>query len=257
MQQPAAGAGTRTPQPSTGQLRDRIDMQQAARGTGMQRSRAHQQPAAGGQGTEVAEMIVDVGQQRGRIDMQPLSTGTRAETRAAERSTNLALRDQLRSTGQQQGNIDMQQEAGGTGVKRQRVQRPVAEGSQAIEAHETLGAAGGQQRTNHVKPALAGDTGKAVKKVMLPVTGGKGTEAEDDALSTDLTTRDQRLSAGQSANGEQQRGPQAMAADNVAAAHRRINLRAPKNKQSKRHKNSLKSGDTRKLDQGLLTKKPE
>ena len=56
MQQPAAGAGTRTPQPSTGQLWDRIDMQQAARGTGMQRSRAHQQ-------------------QRGSIDMQQPAAG--------------------------------------------------------------------------------------------------------------------------------------------------------------------------------------
>ena len=133
MQQPAAGAGTRTTQPSTGQLRDRIDMQQAARGTGMKRSRVNQQPAAGGQGTEVAEMIVDDGQQRGRIDMQPLSTGTRAETWADERSTNLALGDHLGSTGQRQGNIDMQQAAGGTGVKRQRVQQPVAEGSQDLE----------------------------------------------------------------------------------------------------------------------------
>ena len=62
-----------------------------------------------------------------------------------------------------QGNLDMQQAEGGTGVKRQRVQQPIAAGGQAIEAHETLGAAGEQQRPHHVKPALAGDTGKEVK----------------------------------------------------------------------------------------------
>ena len=59
------------------------------------------------------------------------------------------------------------------------------------------------------------------------------------------------------AGGGQLRGSRPMAAETVAATSKRINNRAPKNKKSKTHNNSLKSGDARKLDQGLLTKKPD
>ena len=77
-----------------------IDLQQEAGGTDMQRRSVHQHIPAGGPDTEEEEMIVDAGQQRGRIDMQPMSSGTRAETQPDEQTKNLALGTQRGSTGQ-------------------------------------------------------------------------------------------------------------------------------------------------------------
>ena len=128
----------------TGQQQSRIDMQQA--------HVAGQALSGAEAGAETADTETE--RERSSFVLPPaMSSGTCAETQADERTKNLAAGNQRGSTGQWQGTIYMQRAAGGTSAARLRVHHSIAAGGQGTEVDETIGAAGGQKRAEHVQPA--------------------------------------------------------------------------------------------------------